>query len=541
MPKKGLLDFNLTRYKLSNYNKLFFKLIKIVFVVYSSICITIIYAKENIRNHQNHNLPASKPNKEFTAKLTQNSNKSLPKTKNKKEVEIKLRSRIRLEDWDTFNRINSNQDSSYQNLLSLTELQLKSTGKKSYDYEARINFAKFLQLPENASFGTGSAYYRGGFRKTNFKPYLRQLYFSFYNSDRSWRFDVGRFDYNDIIEFKSKNKDLEWIKEFRISGRMIAIPGFQILQRSMNGININYNQKKYNLNLSAWKPTTGTTHKQAGDIMNDVKVFTLSNTFKFEKTLKNHEFQVFAYKYKDNRDIVVNRPDNSQPTVRTTNGIDININSYGFWAVGLHDVNAGKGRIDNTIWYIFQTGDWFEQDHKAYAYLIELGYKFKHCKSTPWIRTGLFKSSGDSDPTDNKHETYYPYLPFNRKHSKSLTFGLQNLEDRFLQLITQPHKDLRLELEYHRIKLSEGNDKWYNGGGPIANTGNSFGVSINNTNGSTDFGTSIDFAVNYKINRESQLIFSYSKFYGGSVIKNNFNSKNDQDFAYIEYVHEFTL
>ena len=53
------------------------------------------------------------------------------------------------------------------------------------------------------------------------------------------------------------------------------------------------------------------------------------------------------------------------------------------------------------------------QEHQAYAVVLQGGYTFADCFGTPRIGLEYSHGSGDSDPTDDKHETFENLFPTN--------------------------------------------------------------------------------------------------------------------------------
>ena len=85
----------------------------------------------------------------------------------------------------------------------------------------------------------------------------------------------------------------------------------------------------------------------------------------------------------------------------------------------------------------------------------------------PWIRGGYtFTSTGDDDPTDDKHKTFFQALahtPHLRAHAV-----LQHDEpERHVppNWCLRPHKKLTIRTDVHGLRLAQSNDLWYAGGG----------------------------------------------------------------------------
>ena len=140
-------------------------------------------------------------------------------------------------------------------------------------------------------------------------------------------------------------------------------------------------------------------------------------------------------------------------------------------------------KADVLLWGGLQTGAWGNQDHRAYGFAAEAGYQLKNVKWQPWLRAGYWRGSGDDDPADGDHKTFFQVLPTPRQYARFPFYNLMNNEDIFAQLILKPTSKLTLRTEAHRLRLSDSADLWYSRaarfkippsampGGPVAATG----------------------------------------------------------------------
>jgi len=89
------------------------------------------------------------------------------------------------------------------------------------------------------------------------------------------------------------------------------------------------------------------------------------------------------------------------------------------------------------------------------------------CRLTlkPWLRGGYYYGSGDGNPNDNKHGTFFQILPTARPYARFPFFDMMNNEDRFGMLSIRPHKRVTVKTEAHALRLASRNDLWYIGGG----------------------------------------------------------------------------
>ena len=81
-------------------------------------------------------------------------------------------------------------------------------------------------------------------------------------------------------------------------------------------------------------------------------------------------------------------------------------------------------------------------DHRANALAAEGGYQLANVALKPWLRTGYFLGSGDRNPSDATHETFFQELPTPRPFARFPLYNLMNNEDGFAQLTLTPHRKL---------------------------------------------------------------------------------------------------
>ena len=107
--------------------------------------------------------------------------------------------------------------------------------------------------------------------------------------------------------------------------------------------------------------------------------------------------------------------------------------------------------------------------HSANAAAVEGGYQFGKAASAPWLRGGWFRSSGDNNATDGKHNTFFQILPTPRIYARDPFYNLMNSTDEFVQVMDKPVSKLALRGDLHWLQLTSGKDLWYQGGGAYDN------------------------------------------------------------------------
>lgn len=81
-------------------------------------------------------------------------------------------------------------------------------------------------------------------------------------------------------------------------------------------------------------------------------------------------------------------------------------------------------------------------------------------KWKPWLRSGLSLSSGDGNPGDNKHNSFFQVMPTPRLFARFPFFNMMNNQDIYAGITVKPHARLSLSSEFHSLSLRNRNDLW---------------------------------------------------------------------------------
>lgn len=198
----------------------------------------------------------------------------------------------------------------------------------------------------------------------------------------------------------------------------------------------------------------------------DIKLATTVLSLKDTNTyIPNLDAQIFYYYYNDNRKI---NTTTSAPYTAEILGLgDSEIHTLGGHLIYVYPTNSGK--FDFFLWGAYQRGSWGRSfsgndevlDHEAYALAIEGGYMFEKLSFKPWFRIGYFYGSGDDNPYDETHNTFFMLIPTVRLISLTPSYTLMNTNYWMTQIILQSHKKILIRSDYHIVKLSEREDFWY--------------------------------------------------------------------------------
>jgi len=118
--------------------------------------------------------------------------------------------------------------------------------------------------------------------------------------------------------------------------------------------------------------------------------------------------------------------------------------------------------FDFDMTYVRQKGDYSTDDIDSYGYHILFGYHLKDLFSKPFISAEYSFASGDSDPTDGKHETFDgAFGARDKMYGRMNLFKWSNLKDAQLNFEFTPHKKVYVKTEFHKFWLAEERDAWY--------------------------------------------------------------------------------
>ncbi|MFN7924775.1 MAG: alginate export family protein, partial [Bryobacteraceae bacterium] len=203
-----------------------------------------------------------------------------------------------------------------------------------------------------------------------------------------------------------------------------------------------------------------------------------------------------------------------------------------------HAIDSGGATFDILLWGVAQTGKWGVQSHRAHAIDIEAGFQPKRGgRLKPWFRGGFFDGSGDSNPNDNRHGTFFQVLPTPRPFARFPFFNLMNNRDRFGMMILRPHAKVTVSSEVHAMRLSNRNDFWYQGGGVFQPW--TFGYSGRASGGATSLGNLYDTSVEFRC-RPNVTFTGYFGVAQGLAIVNSIYPKGQRALlGYVEALYRF--
>ncbi|MGH7198624.1 MAG: alginate export family protein [Candidatus Omnitrophota bacterium] len=456
------------------------------------------------------------------------------------EITFYGRNRARYEAWDYFS---STTDNDYE--FGANQLRLGARWDHAYfKGHAAWQYTQLSNLPTrtSAGAGTGSLYYSNSLNRNSHGQYVKYLHVDLKDV---WKIGLtgsaGRFNYTSGNEMKSDDKKLDWLKSQRIVDRLIGGFDWSHYGRSFDGTKGVWSNDAVQVEVAGFSPTQGGFEERAHRHISDIDVLAVEANIKKDKLIPGMEENFFYYGYDDHRNIAATtvRFDNTGRSIRSGTETDIELHTFGGHLVGAYKI--GPGVWDVLGWAAVQEGLWFELDHEAYAFAAETGYQFNGLPWKPWLRGGFNFASGDDDPKDGDHETFFQMLPTARLYSFSILYNLMNSEDVFLSLILKPLDNVTVRTEVHAVELAEKKDRWYLASGAMHNNvADDFAARASGNN--DDLGQLVDVTVSWAVHPDVTITAYYGHFFGGDVAESFFSgngAQQDANYAYAEVVVNF--
>jgi hypothetical protein len=442
----------------------------------------------------------------------------------------------RVEAWNYFQPKPDGGDPTYAFIGNRLQFGVRHVAAR-FELLAAGQYVQFGGLPTNATgpgpYGTGALYFGHSDNTSSNQVYLRYLTVRLKDLVPGLQIDVGRMGYTGGMESPSGDAQIEALKNRRVAARLLGEFEWSMYQRGYDGVRIEYSQPTWHATGVAYHPTQGGFEEAAGVRIDDIDVFAGTFALKPDAALPNTDTQIFYYRYNDRRDVRA-RVDNTG--LSPADRVDIKINTFGTTLAGAYPQKSGV--LDALVWMVGQTGTWYGQTHQAFAIAVEAGYQWSGVAWHPWIRFGAFRSSGDDDPDDDRHGTFFQLLPTVRKYSLTASYNLMNSTDLFVQATLRPRPALGLGIDLHRVGLTEATDRWYFGSGATQERGTTFGYGARTSNGSTNLGTVIQGSASYDINPHWSVNGYLGLFNGGQVVLGSFDGEK-LTYGYLENAVRF--
>jgi hypothetical protein len=383
--------------------------------------------------------------------------------------------------------------------------------------------------------GLGGTYFSAnGNRQDVAGIFVKQAFIALRGIDNNHStLQLGRFEFSDGEEKVPSTSDLAWLMQERGAHRLIGDAYWTDIGRSFDGLHFSSDiGADTNLTFVSGRATRGVWQTDGLGEM-DVDVLYGSYTREFPTPRTDSQLRVFAQGYHDGRNVL--KVDNRPLAAREADTRNIRIGTFGVnYAIVTPIWRLGKW--DLLVWGAQQIGQWGVLNHRANSGTVEIGWRPPVPWIHPWLRAGAFFASGDGNPNDSKHTTFFQPLPTEQQYARLPFYTLQNSEDYTAQVIVQPTRKLQLRSELHKVKLHSANDLWYLGTGAFQNT--SFGYEALPDNGHKGLGNYIDFDFDYQVTSHLGLRY-YIGIMSGKGAETQQPHGRKGGFTYLEVAYRF--
>jgi hypothetical protein len=448
-----------------------------------------------------------------------------------------VRDWTRVEMWQFFEPRPGGGDPAYADVATRLQIGVERRTKK-YELVGAFQYVQFGALPTDSvgpgPLGTGALYYdQGGNHRDARGLYVRYLNAKIKDIVPGWAVQVGRMPYTSGAESPSGDTKIEAVKRQRVDSKLLGEFEWSLFQRAFDGVRTDVDRPAFHLTAAAFHPTQGGFENNGNVDISDIGVYAGLFAVKPGAAFRHTDWEAFAIRYDDDRAVRA-RPDNSG---RTATRVSAHISTFGTLLTGAYP-RGPRHQVDVLFWTAAQTGEWYGQDHRALAATGEAGLQWTAAPWKPWVRGGYTHASGDDDPADDGHGTFFQILPTVRKYSLSATYAVMNLNDAFVQLLAAPRPALSIRADVHRLTLADASDRWYFGSGATQASGTVFGYATRLSQGHRRLGTILEGSADYRFNRRWSINGYLGVMRGGDVVAALFAGRT-LAFGYLENVIQF--
>ena len=448
-------------------------------------------------------------------------------------LEISINWRTRLEGWNWFEGKSGNSD--YPFWHSLLRIGIGQT-RERFDWFVEGEQPSILGLPDDAvvaapqgQLGLGGTYYAANHNHTNeANGFVKQGFVNLKNLGPVG-LKLGRFEYFDGLEVTPKDPMLATVIQTRIAHRLISNFGFTAVQRTFDGVQLSANSGQNNFTFFGARPTEGIFQVKGMDELN-VDVYYGAYTRSVTSGKSAGELRVFGLGYIDHRRLVL-KTDNRPQAARAADQGKIELATYG--ADYAHVINTtNAGRFDFLIWGVLQNGSWGSLAQRAGAFVGEAGWQPAVKILKPWISAGYSYGSGDGNPSDSRHGTFFQVLTTPRQYARFPFYNMMNNEDVYGTLNVRPISKLALRTEVHALRLASASDLWYLGGGAFQSQ--TFGYTGRPGSGNRGLANVCDLSADYQITRSFAATLYYGHAWGKGVIASIYPKDQNSQLVFLE-------
>jgi Alginate export len=443
--------------------------------------------------------------------------------------------RSRLESWDWFGDASNG---SYTYPGTLLRIGLSETRKRhnwNVEFSVPLLFALPPQPPGAGPSGLGANYFVANDRnRSAASGFAKQAFVRFKDlaGVTGQSLKIGRMEFFDGGEVAPKNPTLAALKRDRVASRLLANFGFTHVQRSFDGVQYTLDRPGLNVTVLGARPTQGVFQVDGWGELN-INVVYGALTRQVGGADHAGEWRLFGIAYNDRRNGIA-MADNRPSASRQFDHDDVSIGTLGGHYIGA--VERPHGTVDILLWGAAQLGAWDNLAHRAGAFAAEGGWQ-PRMDLAPWIRGGVDYASGDGDPNDSIHGTFFQLLPTPRLYARLPFFNLMNSVDAFGELMLKPSTRVMTRVDIHSLRVADENDLWYQGGGAFQPE--TFGYVGQPVGGQRGLATLYDASVGVAVTSRIGMGAYYAYASGGPASATSFPAHNTATFWYVEFLIRF--
>jgi hypothetical protein len=388
-----------------------------------------------------------------------------------------------------------------------------------------------VQPPPEGQLGLGGTYYAANGQRNSASAFLKQAYMGF--TVQHARVKLGRFTFVDGAEVQPADKALAALVVGRIAQRLIGDFGFSAVQRSFDGAQLGFNRPGFALTFVGARPTEGVFQIEGMDELH-VNLFYGSLTVPVSSRRRAGRLRVFGIGYGDHRTVL--KTDNRPAVIRAADREHVNIGTFGAdYAQVLHTEHHGD--VDVLAWGALQRGSWGAQTHRAGALVGEAGWQQQIGRADLGLSAGYSYGSGDTNPDDRRHGTFFQILPTPRLYARLPIYNMMNNRDAYAAATARTPHAVAIRSEVHALRLASAEDLWYAGGGAFQS--NTFGYTGRPGGGGTGLANIWDVSADVPVRPGVGLTMYYGHAWGGDVVAHSFPRGTGADFGYVETTLRF--
>jgi hypothetical protein len=409
-----------------------------------------------------------------------------------------MRNVTRVEGWSFFEPPEGGGDPTYAMLGNRATLGVRVDSRR-LRIQGSLQYAQMVGLPPRSigpgPLGPGPLFYISAQSSRAFQLYFKTLSLRLKDVVPRLSVEFGRMTY-------------ESGERTPFAGRLIGNAEWSVFERAFDGARIDYEGRAWRVHGSFVMPTQGAYEESASPTIGRVQLATASAS--------RGGFELFAHNYRDRRAIPA-RPDN---TGAGAPRIDIRLQTLG------SSFTRTVAGLDVQLWGAWQRGDWYGDDHRAVSASAQAEYRWTDVRAQPSLTGGVLYGSGDDDPNDATHGTFFPMVPTTAPPVLAGTYALMNIRDVYIAGRATPHDKLTLSTRVHRLSLARRHDRWYSGTGATAFAGSYFGYSSRSSTLATSLGTFLEVSAESAVTTHWRIAATAGFIRGGDVVRRQFAGRS---------------